>query len=113
LLEFGLHFSKICKFVANFWRNFVSALQPGLIGYGIHGGKGDGGGRGVFDGASLKLAKSFQFGAGLRPNLVSLSSALTSYYGKDGRIAFSSRKRSLFVPIVTVFAEIGTKSLRK
>jgi hypothetical protein len=60
-----------------------------------------------------KLAKSFQFGAGLLPNFVPLSSALTYYYGKDIRIAFSSRKKSFFVAVVTVINEIGEKLLRK
>jgi hypothetical protein len=62
--------------------------------------------------ASVAAAKSFQCGAGLLSNHVYLSSALT-YYGKDSRIAFSSRKRSFFVPIVTVIDEICEKSLLK
>jgi hypothetical protein len=67
----------------------------------------------MYNGPSRKLAKPFQFGAGLQPNHVSLSSALTYYYGKDSRIDFSSRKRPFFKLIVTVIDEIGKKSVSK
>jgi hypothetical protein len=47
----------------------------------------------VYSGASRKLAKSFQFGAVLWPNL---SIALTSCYGKDSRIAFFLQEKEPF-----------------
>jgi hypothetical protein len=52
-LEFGLNLAKNCKFFANFWRNFVSTLQPDLGCKDKRGGKGDGGGGGgVYNAAS-------------------------------------------------------------
>jgi hypothetical protein len=54
LPEFRLNFPEICNFFANFRRNFVSTLQPDLFASGIRGGKGDGGGGGVFSESSRK-----------------------------------------------------------
>jgi hypothetical protein len=96
-------------FFVIFWRNFVSTLQQDLIGYSIRGG----GGGGVYYWTPRKFGKYSQFRAGLRPSLVPLSNALTYNYSKDYRIAFSSRKLSFFVRVVTIIDEIGEKSHRK
>jgi hypothetical protein len=43
-----LNFAKLRNFLQTFWRNFVFIIQPDLFGYEILGGKGHGGGGGVY-----------------------------------------------------------------